>query len=178
MNSNNRNNIVIIKSCGVAEIIFDEWENTWYQADHFSFNKLKEIPFFKLLCNVNALHLKYEMLQPDFTSRLLRDLYMTNIDLMKNFERITELCDDLYANSYIKDMDDSIRQFENYMDNIPFDFFDYDETKGIMDRILLEINNFDKKLEDVINHLRMIVHGDYFFEEILKKDFFSQLKNR
>ena len=178
LHNNNNNSSIIIKSCGVAEISFDEWENTCYQADHFSFNKLKEIPFFKLLCNVDALHLKYEMLQPTLTSRLLRDLYMANVDLMKSFEKITELCDDLYANSYIKDIEDSIRQFENYIDDIPFDFFDYDETKGIMDRILVEINNFSKKLEDVLNYLRIIVDGDYFFIEILKKDFFSQLKNR
>ena len=177
--SSHNNSSIIIKSCGVAEISFDEWENTCYQADHFSFNKLKEIPFFKLLCNVDALHLKYEMLQPNFfTSRLLRDLYMANIDLMKSFERITELCDDLYANGYIKDIQDSIQQFENYIDKIPFDFFDYDETKEIMHRILVEINNFNKKLEDVLNYLRIIVDMDYFFIEILKKDFFNQLKTR
>ena len=177
MNSHNNNNI-IIKSRGVAEIIFDEWESTCYQADHFSFNKIKEIPFFKLLCDMDALHLKYVMSQPESDSRLLRDLCVANIDLMKNFEEITELCDDLYANSCIKDMEDSIQQFENYMNSVPFDFFDYNETKDIMDRILVKINNFSKKLEDVLNYLRIIVDGDYLFIEILKKNFFSQLKNR
>ena len=57
-------------------------------------------------------------------------------------------------------------------------FFDYDETKGLMDSISVEINNFSKKLEDVLNYLRILVNKDYFFIQILKKDFFSQLKNR
>ena len=175
---NSFNNIVI-KSCGFAEITLDEWENDCYQSSHYSFNKLKEIPFFRLLCNLNALHIKYEMLQPTFfSSRLLRDLLVANIDLMKSFEKITELCDDLYANGYIKDIQHSIRQIENYIDNVPFDFFDYDETKGIMDRILVEIKNFSKKLEGVLNYLKILVDGNYFFIKILKKDFFSQLKNR
>ena len=106
---NSYNNNFIIKTCGVAEVVFDGWENDCYQADHFSFNKLTKIPFFKLLCNLDALHVKYEMLQPTpFNSRLLRDLYVENIELMKSFEKITELCDDLYANGYIKDIQDSI----------------------------------------------------------------------
>ena len=168
-----------MKTHGVAEVVFDGWENDCYQADHFSFNKLTEIPFFKLLCNLDALHVKYEMLQPTpFGSRLLRDLYVANIDLMKCFEKITDLCDDLYANACVEDIEDSIQQINNYVDNVPFDFFDYDETKGIMDRISVEINSFSKKLEDVLNYLRILVDGDYFFIEILKEDFFSQLKDR
>ena len=176
---NSYNNNVIIKSYGIGEIVLSSLENDCYQADHFSFNKLTEIPFFKLLCNLNALHIKYEMLQPTpFGSRLLRNLYVANTELMKCFEKITELCDDLYANAFIKDIESSIRQIENYIDNVPFDFFDYDETKGIMDRILVEINNFSKKLEGVLNYLKILVDGNYFFIKILKKDFFSQLKNR
>ena len=176
---NSYNNNFIIKTCGVAEVVFDGWENDCYQADHFSFNKLTEIPFFKLLCNLDALHVKYEMLQPTpFNSRLLRDLYVENIELMKSFEKITELCDDLYANGCIEDIEDSIIQITNYIDNIPFDFFDYDEIKDIMDQIKLEINKFSKKLEDVLNYLKILVDGNSFFMEILKKDFFNQLKNR
>ena len=173
MNSNN----VIIKSQGFADIILSTWENECYQADHFSFNKIKEIPFFRLLCQINALQLKYEMRQ-SFSSRLLRDLYVANVDLLKSFEDITDLCDDLYANGNIVDIEDSIQQIENYISNNSFDFFDYNETKDIMDRILVEINSFSRKLEEVLNYLRILVDEDYSFIDILKKDFFTQLKNR
>ena len=177
---NSYNNNVIIKTHGFADILLSTWENECYQADHFSFNKIKESSFFKLLCNINALQLKYEMLQPTLSGSrlLLRDLYVANIDLMQSFEKITELCDDLYANGVIEDIEDSIRQIENYLNNIPFDFFDYGETKDIMDRIRVEINNFSRQLEVVLNYLRVLVDRDYSFIEILKKDFFIQLKNR
>ena len=176
---NSYNNNFIFKTHGVAEVVFDGWDNECYQADHFSFNKLKEIPFFKLLCNLDALHVKYGMLQSEpFGSRLLRDLYVDNIDLMKSFEKITDLCDDLYATGHIRDIEDSIQQINNYIDNVPFDFFDYDETKGIMDRIVVEINSFSTKLESVLNYMRILVDGNNCFVEIMKKDFFHQLKNR
>ena len=176
MNSYNNS---IIKTHGVAEVVFDENEMDCYQADHFSFNKLKEIPFFSLLCDLDAIHVKYGMLHSEpFGSRLLRDLYVSNIDLMKCFEKITDLCDDLYATGHIRDIEDSIQQISNYINNVPFDFFDYDETKGIMERIVVEINNFSSKLDIVLNYMRILVDGNNCFVEIVKKDFFNQLKNR
>ena len=176
--TSNYNNF-IIKSYGIGQIVLHRYEDECYQADHSSFNKLNEIPFFNFLCNLNALHVKYGMLQSEpFGSRLLRDLYVANIDLMKSFEKITDLCDDLYANGYIKDIIDGIQQISNYVDNVPFDFFDYDETKNIMDRIKIEIIGFSQKLENVLNYLKQLVDGNEAFIEILRGDFFNQLKNR
>ena len=176
--TSNYNNF-IIKSYGIGQIVLHRYEDECYQADHSSFNKLNEIPFFNFLCNLNALHVKYGMLQSEpFGSRLLRDLYVANIDLMKCFEKITDLCDDLYANGCIKDIEDSIQQINNYVDNIPFDFFDYDETKSIMDRIKVEINSFSQKLENVLNYLKQLVDRNEVFIEILREDFFNQLRNR
>ena len=176
---NSYNNNFIIKSCGIGQVVFNSRENDCYQADHFSFNKLNEIPFFNFLCHLDALHVKYIMLQSEpFGSRLLRDLYVSNIDLMKCFEKITDLCDDLYANGCIEDIEDSIKQISNYVDNVPFDFFDYDETKSIMDRIKVEINSFSQKLENVLDYLKQLVDGNDSFIEILREDFFNQLRNR
>ena len=175
MNSDNNN--VIIKTHGFADILLSDFESECYQADHFSFNKLKEISFFKLLCNINALQLKYQMSLGQ-NSILLQELYVANVDLLQSFEKITDLCDSLYATGFIKDIEDSIKQINNYIDNVPFDFFDYDEAKEIMDRIMVEINSFSIKLEDVLNYLKILVDADYSIIEILKKDFFIQLKNR
>ena len=176
---NSYNNDFIIKSCGIGQIVLNRWENDCYQADHFSFNKLIEIPFFNFLCNLDAIHVKYGMLQSEpFGSRLLRDLYVANVDLMKSFEKITDLCDDLYATGCIEDIEDSIQQIANYVDNIPFDFFDYDETKSIMDSIKVEINSFSQKLENTLDCLRQLVDGNNVFITILREDFFNQLKNR
>ena len=99
-----QNQQCIIRSHGIGEIMFDEWESACYQADSFSFNKLQEIPFFKLLLRLNALHLKYlyTLVNLPLSGRtLLRDSYIANIDLMKTFEDLQELCDNLFANTYI-----------------------------------------------------------------------------
>ena len=177
MNSNNNN--VIIKSCGIGQIVLHRYEEECYQADHSSFNKLIEIPFFSFLCNLNALHVKYGMLQSEpFGSRFLRDLYIANINLLESFEKITDLCKDLYANGCIQDIIDSIQQISNYVDNVPFDFFDYDETKSIMDRIKVEINGFSQKLENVLDYLRQLIDKNDVFIKILREDFFNQLRNR
>ena len=171
----------IIKSHGIGEIIFDEWESACYQADHFSFNKLKEIPFFKLLLQMNALHLKYIMNRVNLTLSdiiLLRDSYIANIDLMKAFEDLQDLCENLFANSFIRTMEDAILNFNKFMDDIEFDFFDYGETKDIMSDILIKIDNFDKHLNDVLNYLVLILGDNFFTKEILKEDFFNQLYDR
>ena len=115
----------VVKSQGIGEIFLDEWSDACDQADHFSFNNLKEIPFFKLLLQLNALYFKYRANIDEmslFERILVNDLYIRNIKLMKSFEEITELCDDLYANGYIKNMTDAIISFYKYMDNVEFNF--------------------------------------------------------
>ena len=176
-----QNQQCIIRSHGIGEIMFDEWESECYQADHLSFNKLQEIPFFKLLLRQNALHLKYVNTRVNLPLSdiiLLRDSYIANIDLMKTFEDLQELCDNLFANTYIENMADAIFQFNKFMNDIEFDFFDYGETKDIMNEILIKVDNFDKHLNDVLNYLVLIMGKSFFTKEILKEDFFNQLYNR
>ena len=171
----------IIKSHGIGEIIFDEWESACCQAEHFSFNKLQEIPFFKLLLQANGLHLKYISTRVNLSLSdiiLLRDSYTANIDLMKAFEDLQDLCENLFANSFIRTMADAILQFNRFMDDIEFDFFDYGETKDIMNDILVKIDNFDKHLNDVLNYLVLILGNGFFTKEILKQYFFNQLYDR
>ena len=180
MSSQNQQSI--IRSHGIGEIMFDEWESECHQADHFSFNKLQEIPFFKLLLRLNALHLKYldtRVNLPLSDIILLRDSYIANIDLMKTFEDLQVLCDDLFANANIINMADAIFQFNEFMNGFEFDFFDYGETKDIMDEILIKVDNFDKHLNHVLNYLVLIMGKDLFImKEILKEDFFNQLYRR
>ena len=178
---NSQEQVCIIKSHRIGEIIFDKWESACYQADHFSFNKLQEIPFFKLLLHANALHLKYisNIVSLPLSDRiLLRDLYIANIDRMKAFEELQDLCNNLFANSFIRTMEDAILHFNKFMDDIEFDFFDYGETKDIMNDILIKLDNFDKHLNDVLNYLALILGEGLFTKEILKQDLFNQLYDR
>ena len=76
-------------------------------------------------------------------------------------------------------MADAIFQFNKFMNDIEFDFFDYGETKDIMDEILIKVDNFDKHLNDVLNYLVLIMGKSFFItKEILKEDFFHQLYKR
>ena len=47
-----------------------------------------------------------------------------------------------------------------------------------MDRIKVEINDFSQKLENVLNYLRQLVDENDVFINIIREDFFNQLRNR
>ena len=171
----------VIRSQGIGEIFLNEWEHACYQADHFSFNNLKEIPFFKLLLELNALQFKYIANIDElaiFETILIRDVYLRNIKLMKTFEEITDLCDDLFANGYIKNMTDAIINFYKYMDNVEFSFFDYGETRDLMDTILIKLENFERQLDSVLDLLPFVMGKPITSKHVIKEDFLYQLAYR
>ena len=171
----------VIKSQGIGEIFVDEWDNDCYQADHFSFNKQKETPFFKLLLELNSLYFKYRHYLnelPLFSRILIRDLYLKNIELLKSFEKLENLCDDLYANGHIKNMSEAIINFYKFMDNEPFDFFDFGETRDIMDLIFTELENFKSRLIGVTRLLPFVMNKPLCTGQVIKKDFIYQLLYR
>lgn len=172
----------IIKSHGIGEIFVDNDSNTCYMADHFSFNEKKEIPFLKLLLEFNSLFYKYEHeLQNEniFTRIIIKELYQKNIQLLKRFNRIVELCDDLYCTVQMEDMVGAINNFYLFMENEPFEFFDWGEIKGIMDLILIELQVFKEKLLEIINILPYFIKIKNLIDiSIIKKDFVYQLLYR
>ena len=172
----------IIKSHGIGEIFVDNDSHTCYMADHFSFNEKKEIPFLKLLLEFNSLFYKYEHeLQNEniFIRIIIKELYQKNIQLLKRFNRIVELCDDLYCTVQIEDIVDAINNFYLFMENEPFEFFDWGEIKGIMDLILIELQVFKEKLLEIINILPYFIKIKNLIDiSIIKKDFVYHLLYR
>ena len=96
---------------------------------------------------------------------------------MKTFEEISDLCDDLFANGHIRTMTDAIINFDKYMDDIEFDFFDYGETKDLMDTILVKLKKFDTELDSVLNLLHYITDLPPI-KDVIKQDFLCQLAYR
>ena len=45
---------------------------------------------------------------------------------------------------------DCVKSFEQFMNNEPFNFFDFGEIKQIMDLIDIELRNFKKLLKDLV----------------------------
>ena len=135
-------------------------------ADCFLFDQKKEIPFFKLLLEINSLYYKYQDdLQNEniFYRVIIKELYSRNIKLLRSFEHIEELCDDLYSTCNISNIIDAIINFYKFMNNEPFKFYDlFGEIKEIMDLIFIELNFFKKELNEVIALL------PYFIKKILK----------
>ena len=113
-----------------------------------------------------------------FDRILSRDLYLRNIKLMKTFEEITDLCDDLFANGHIKTMTDAIINFYKYMDDIEFNFFDYGETRDLMDTILIKLENYDKELDSVLDTLPFVMDKPIASKHIIRQDFLYQLAYR
>ena len=65
------------------------------------------------------------------------------------------------------------------MDNEPFDFFDYGETRDIMYLIFTELQKFKKRLSDVIQLMPLIMGKSFNKTQIIiKEDFIYQLLYR
>ena len=92
---------------------------------------------------------------------------------MKTFEEITDLCDNLFANGHIRTMKDAIINFDKYMDDIEFNFFDYGETKDLMDTILTKLKKFDTELDSVLNLIPYITDLPISSKHIIRQDFLS-----
>ena len=169
----------IIKSQGIGEIFLDDWK--CYPAEHFSFNRHKEIPFFKLLLEFNSSYLKYQNYLHEvniFNRIIIRELYEESIELLNSFEHLEELCEDLYVTGQISNMYEAIINFYKFMNNEPFDFFDLGEIKEIMDFIFIELEHFKKKFIKVTELLPFIMGKDLITAKIIKKDFIYQLLYR
>ena len=169
----------VIKSQGIGEIFIDDW--TCYAAEHFSFNRQKEIPFFKLLLEFNSLYLKYHRYLYEvniFNRIIIREIYEESIELLVSFENLEKLCEGLYCTGQINNMYEVIISFYNFMDNEPFDFFDFGEIKGIMDLIFIESEHFKKFFTKLTELLPFILGKDLITAKIIKKDFIYQLLYR
>ena len=73
----------------------------------------------------------------------------------------------------------AIINFYKFMDNEPFDFFDYGETRDIMYLIFTELQKFKKRLSDVIQLMPLIMGKSFNKTQIIiKEDFIYQLLYR
>ena len=169
----------IIKSQGIGEIFLDDWK--CYPAEHFSFNRHKEIPFFKLLLEFNSLYSKYQNYLHEvniFDRIMIIEVHEKSIQLLNSFEHLEELCEDLYCTGQISNIREAILNFYKFINNEPFDFFDIGEIKEIMDFIFIELEYFKEKFTEVTELLPIIMGKNLSTTKIIKKDFIYQLLYR
>ena len=169
----------VIKSQGIGEIFIDDWK--CYAAEHFSFNRHKEIPFFKLLLEFNSLYSKYQNYLHEvniFDRIMIIEVHEKSIQLLNSFEHLEELCEDLYCTGQISNICEAILNFYKFINNEPFDFFDIGEIKEIMDFIFIELEYFKEKFTEVTELLPIIMGKNLSTTKIIKKDFIYQLLYR
>ena len=98
--------------------------------------------------------------------------------LIFSFEKIASLFDDLFCTGDIVNNDQCIETFEQFLNNEPFDFFDFGEIKEIMDLIHIELMTFKKLLEELIMICPFFIIKKVKREtSIIKKGKYSKLFN-
>ena len=101
--------------------------------------KKKDIPFFKLILDIESLLYRYHAGISSVTSQfiweriLIKDFDKIARSIIFTFEKIISLSDDLFCTGDIRDNDKCIKTYEQYINNEPFDFWDHNgEIKLIL----------------------------------------------
>ena len=172
-----------IASHAMGEIYVDPLDMLWYMSDSSYFDKKKDFSLFRFLLDLASLTFRYNASinnENIWNRTLIRDLNDIIIQMAFSFEKIVGLSDDLVCTGDIVTAEDCVKSFEQFINNEPFDFFDFGEIKEIMDLIDIELKTFKKLLQDFIIHCRYFIkngrkHKDIIYIEIIK-DFKYHLK--
>ena len=172
-----------IASHGIGEIYVDSLDMLWSMFDSSLFDKKKELPLFQFLLDLASLLFKYNralMSENIWNKTLILDLNNIIKEIVFSFEKVVDLCDDLFCTGNLTTKQECIDAFEQFMNSEPFDFFDFGEVKEIMDFIDIELKHFKKLLKDLLQLCPFLIkNGRYrnVYEEIMK-NLRYQLKNQ
>ena len=146
--------MTLIRSQGIGEVFINPINESCRKAKSSFFDPKKEIPFFKLLLEINSFCYKYwhNIAQENIFNRLcIVETDRASIKLLISFERIVDLCDSLYCTGDIDNIIDAILNFYKFINNEPFNFYDiFGELREIMDLIFIELEFFKKQLHKVM----------------------------
>lgn len=110
------NHGVSISSHGVGEIYLDIGDMYCFMHNLSCFNFKKEIPFFKLILDMTSLHLRYYVQINGnclSMSQTLLDIGKISTYLIKIFNKIKSLTEDLFCTGDIETLDYSMEVLDN-----------------------------------------------------------------
>ena len=121
------NNKVFIPSDGIGELYLDVFDMHWYHYKSSFFNIDKEIPFMKLLLDMDSLQMRYYH-RLNGNRLLLSQTVIINIGhtsaiLVKTFIKIKTLSEDLFFTGDIETVHYCKEVYRQYLNNKPLDFF-------------------------------------------------------
>ena len=142
-----------IASHGIGEIYLDPFDMTWCIFDTSCFDQKKELPLFQFVFDLASLMFRYDdsIANENIWNRtLIGDLDNIIKKMVFSIEKITSLSNDLFCTGDIATAKDCVKSFEQFMNNEPFDFFDFGEIKQIIDLTDIELRKFKKHLKDLV----------------------------
>ena len=142
-----------IASHSIGETYLEPFDMTWCMFDSGYFDKKKELSLFQFVLNLVSLMFRYNdsIANENIWNRtLIGDLDNIIKKMVFSIEKITSLSNDLFCTGDIATAKDCVKSFEQFMNNEPFDFFDFGEIKQIIDLTDIELRKFKKLLKDLV----------------------------
>ena len=142
-----------IASHSIGETYLEPFDMTWCMFDSDYFDEKKELSLFQFVLNLVSLMFRYNdsIANENIWNRtLIGDLDNIIKKMVFSIEKITSLSNDLFCTGDIATAKDCVKSFEQFMNNEPFDFFDFGEIKQIIDLTDIELRKFKKLLKDLV----------------------------
>ena len=120
------NNKVFVPSNGIGELYLDAYDMHWYYYESTLNNIDKEMPFMKLLLDMDSFWMRYY--HPLNGNRLLLsqtliDIGHTSAILVKTFIKAKTLSEDLFWTGDIEIVDYCMEVYRQYLHNEPLGLF-------------------------------------------------------
>ena len=142
-----------IASHSIGETYLEPFDMTWCMFDSGYFDEKKELSLFQFVLNLVSLMFRYNdsIANENIWNRtLIGDLDNIIKKMVFSIEKITSLSNDLFCTGDIATAKDCVKSFEQFMNNEPFNFFDFGEIKQIIDLTDIELRKFKKLLKDLV----------------------------
>ena len=142
-----------IASHSIGETYLEPFDMTWCMFHSGYFDEKKELSLFQFVLNLVSLMFRYNdsIANENIWNRtLIGDLDNIIKKMVFSIEKITSLSNDLFCTGDIATAKDCVKSFEQFMNNEPFDFFDFGEIKQIIDLTDIELRKFKKLLKDLV----------------------------
>ena len=142
-----------IASHSIGETYLEPFDMTWCMFDSGYFDEKKELSLFQFVLNLVSLMFRYDdsIANENIWNRtLIGDLDNIIKKMVFSIEKITSLSNDLFCTGDIATAKDCVKSFEQFMNNEPFDFFDFGEIKQIIDLTDIDLRKFKKVLKDLV----------------------------
>ena len=106
------NQIEYIPSGGVGEIYLDMIDGHWYMCESTKYAKEKVLPFFKFLYDLLGVRAR-DRTNNNSLTRILQ-VIKTTTEIIKGFNRIRSLTDDLFCTGDIQTIDYVLEVYKQY----------------------------------------------------------------